>query len=89
MFVFQFGTTLYFRTTASAIQLTVPKEIIGSWYGSIDFISRFAGLVGILLAGWAYDKLGTYAIYSILLLLLALSSFNWRGSRQARWLVNT
>lgn len=89
MFVFQFGTTLYFRTTASAIQLTVPKEIIGSWYGSIDFISRFAGLVGIILAGWAYDKVGTYSIYSILLLLLALSCFNWRGSRQASWLVDT
>lgn len=89
MFVFQFGTTLYFRTTANAIQLTVPKEIIGSWYGSIDFISRFAGLAGILLAGWAYDKLGTYAIYSVLLLLLGLSSVNWRSARQARWLVNT
>ncbi|MCU1719413.1 MFS transporter [Pseudomonas sp. 5P_3.1_Bac2] len=86
MFIFQLGATLYFRTTASTIQLSVPKEIIGSWYGSIDFISRFAGLVGILLAGWAYDQIGTYAIYTLLLLLLALSALNWRVARQARWL---
>jgi hypothetical protein len=84
MFIFQLGATLYLRSSASTIQLNVPKAIIGSWYGAIDFISRFAGLIGILLAGWVFDRFGAYAIYSILLGLLALSAVHRRVRRQAR-----
>lgn len=86
MFIFQLGATLYLRNTASTIQLSVPKAIIGSWYGAIDFISRFAGLLGILLAGWVYDQFGAYVIYTILLGLLALSAVHWRGKRQTHGL---
>ncbi|KTB81575.1 MFS transporter [Pseudomonas syringae] len=82
MFLFQFGTTVYFRSTASAIQLTLPKEVIGSWYGAIDFISRLAGLSGVLLAGWSYDQVGAYWVYSVLLVLLAVSGVAWRARIQ-------
>jgi predicted MFS family arabinose efflux permease len=81
LFAFQFGATVYFRTTASVIQLSVPKDIIGSWYGAIDFTSRFAGLAGILIAGWFYDHMGAYWVYSFLLVLLAASSFNGLSAR--------
>ncbi|KEZ73671.1 MULTISPECIES: MFS transporter [Pseudomonas] len=86
MFLFQFGTTVYFRSTASAIQLTLPKEIIGSWYGAIDFMSRFAGLVGVILAGWSYDWIGAYWVYSVLLGLLVLSGLAWKAGNQVAWL---
>jgi hypothetical protein len=89
MFAFQFGATVYFRTTASAIQLSVPKNIIGSWYGAIDFTSRFAGLTGILLAGWGYDQIGVYWVYSGLLLLLVVSALNWTPSRKFNGLLNS
>jgi hypothetical protein len=74
---------MYFRTTASAIQTNVPKELIGSWYGAIDFISRFIGLAGILLAGWAFDIVGPYALYLVLISLLLVSVFVWRGNKHA------
>lgn len=89
MFAFQFGATVYFRTTASAIQLSVPKNVIGSWYGAIDFTSRFAGLTGILLAGWRYDQIGVYWVYSGLLLLLVVSALNWTPSRKFNGLLNS
>jgi hypothetical protein len=83
MFTFHVGTTMYFRSTASAIQTNIPKDVIGSWYGAIDFISRFAGLVGILFAGWAFDTIGPYALYTALLVLLLISVLYWRGSNHA------
>lgn len=89
MFIFQFGATLYFRTTSSAIQLSVPKEVIGSWYGAIDFLSRFAGLGGILLVGWSYDNVGAYWVYSIVLSMLVISSLNWLPNRKIIWLQNS
>ncbi|GGJ49218.1 hypothetical protein GCM10009085_48450 [Pseudomonas avellanae] len=86
MFLFQFGTTVYFRSTASVIQLTLPKEVIGSWYGAIDFISRFAGLLGVILAGWSYDLVGAYWVYSVLLALVAVSGLAWRSGSQVAWM---
>jgi Major Facilitator Superfamily len=83
IFLFHVGSTMYFRTTASAIQTNVPKELIGSWYGAIDFISRFIGLAGILLAGWAFDIVGPYALYLVLISLLLVSVFVWRGNKHA------
>ncbi|WP_229804783.1 MFS transporter [Paludibacterium paludis] len=83
MFAFHVGTTMYFRSTASAIQTNIPKDVIGSWYGAIDFISRFVGLAGILFAGWAFDAIGPYALYTALLVLLLVSVLNWRGSNHA------
>ena len=80
MFTFHVGVTMYFRNAASAIQANIPKEVIGSWYGAIDFISRFVGLLGILLAGWAFDVIGPYALYSALLILLLASVLNWRNN---------
>ncbi|PHM39182.1 hypothetical protein Xmau_03089 [Xenorhabdus mauleonii] len=78
MFTFHVGMTMYFRSAASVIQTNIPREVIGSWYGAIDFISRFIGLIGILLAGWAFDVIGPYALYSVLLILLLVSVLNWR-----------
>lgn len=89
MFIFQLGATLYFRTTSSAIQLSLPKEVIGSWYGAIDFLSRFAGLGGILLVGWSYDNVGAYWVYSIVLSMLVISSLNWLPNRKIIWLQNS
>lgn len=84
MFLFQCGAAVYFRSTASAIQLSVPREVIGSWYGAIDFISRFVGLLGILAAGYAYDVVGVYWVYSVLLVLLVMSAWNWIPKRAVR-----
>ena len=86
MFLFQLGATFYFRSTATIIQLAVPKHVIGSWYGAIDFISRFAGLSGILVVGFAYDAVGAYWVYAAILALLMLSSFNWIPSRQVSFM---
>lgn len=82
MFVFNVGTTMYFRSTASVIQTNIPIDIIGSWYGAIDFISRFIGLIGIMLAGWAFDTVGPYTLYTVLLVLLLVGMLNWRDTNQ-------
>ena len=75
--LFDFAAVMYFRSTAVFIQTTVPQNMLGSWYGAIDFISRFVGMIGILAATRWVDQVGIVPVYGVLMGVVLLSSLRW------------
>lgn len=79
------GMTLYFRTSTALLQVHLPEDRIGSWYGAVDFVSRVGGMVGVLCAGVFFDAIGPYWLYGTLAGLLIFTAALW--GRQAPTLV--
>lgn len=79
------GMTLYFRTSTALLQVNLPEDRIGSWYGAVDFVSRVGGMVGVLCAGVFFDAIGPYWLYGTLAGLLFFTAALW--GRQAPTLV--
>lgn len=79
--LFHLGLTLYFGFSTVLIQISIPSDRMGSWYGVIDFVNRIFGMVGVLCAGVLFDLVGPEWLFGGLAVVLAASATLWlRGT---------